>query len=398
MESPTFLREHRGGRARASDDVLCLSHLRWGFVYQRPNHLMSRYARNHRVFFVEEPIFDADVPRLEVVEIEPSLWTAVPHLPAGRSPRAVEVMLAELLDGLVVRDRVRAPLLWLYTPMAVPFTRHLEHAGIVYDCMDELSLFRGAPRELVDRERELFAMADIVFTGGHGLWEAKKERHANIHAVPSSVDAAHFARARTKLQDPSDQRSIAHPRLGFFGVLDERFDVPLLEQSARARPQWQFVLVGPVVKIDPATLPRLPNIHYLGPKSYAELPAYLAGWDVAIMPFARNESTRYISPTKTLEYLAAGKPVVSTSIRDVVRTFADKALVRIADRADDFVIAAEEALAERGTPRGDARQMAVDELLSQTSWDRTWARMHALVERAITRSQARREELSCSTT
>ncbi|MCL2725362.1 MAG: glycosyltransferase family 1 protein [Polyangiaceae bacterium] len=396
MESPTFLRERRGSGARASTDVLCLSHLRWGFVYQRPNHLMSRCAREHRVFFVEEPIFDADAPRLEVFEAQPSLQVVVPHLPPGRSLGAVDVMLSELVDGLVARERMRSPLLWLYTPMAVPFAKELDRAAVVYDCMDELSLFHGAPPELVQRERDLFAMADVVFTGGHGLWEKKKEHHPNVHAFPSSVDAAHFGKARGTLEEPSDQRSVPHPRLGFFGVLDERFDIPLIRESARARPDWHFILVGPVVKIDPATLPALPNIHYLGPKSYDELPSYLAGWDVAIMPFARNESTRYISPTKTLEYLAAGKPVVSTSIRDVVRTFADKKLVRIADRADHFVAEITQALSQRGTPLEEAWRTAVDDLLSQTSWDRTWARMHALIERAISRRRTNREEAPCS--
>jgi UDP-galactopyranose mutase len=244
--------------------------------------------------------------------------------------------------------------------------------------MDELSKFRFAPPQLLDLERELMGKADIVFTGGSSLYEAKKDRHPNVHCFPSSVDRAHFAKARAKLFDPADQEDLPKPRLGFYGVLDERFDTELLGNAAEMRPDWSFVMVGPVVKIAPEDLPNRPNIHYLGPKTYDVLPAYLAGWDAALMPFAMNESTQFISPTKTPEYLAGGKPVVSTPIRDVVRHYGQLQGVKIASTLDEFVAACEEAL-ELSRNRESGWLAEADLMLSATSWDTTQARMAGLV-------------------
>jgi UDP-galactopyranose mutase len=368
-------------------DLVCLSHLRWAFVFQRPQHLMTRQARTRRVFFVEEPLREPGAhPRLERRRAEGGVMVVVPHLPEGL-PHEEEVHLQrEMLDGLLRDERARELVLWYYTPMALAFTDHLPARLVVYDCMDELSLFKGAPPDLLRREEELLARADVVFTGGWSLYEAKRGRHPDVHGVPSSVDVAHFAAARDGLDEPADQASLPRPRLGFFGVIDERFDAALVAGAARARPGWQFVMLGPIVKIDPAELPRGPNLHFLGGKSYAELPAYLSGWDVALLPFARNDSTRFISPTKTPEYLAAGRPVVSTSIRDVVRPYGEKGLVRIADDVDAFVAAAEAAMAEDATSA--AWLARVDETLAGMSWDRTWAGMQAAMDRALLRRQA----------
>ena len=303
-------------------DLVCFSHLRWDFVYQRPQHLLSRYAQERRVFYVEEPIFDNGSMYLEITQRDCGVHVVVPHLPEGlRSEIALEAVQRGMIDKMFKEHAISDCVLWYYTPMSLGFTRHIEPHATIYDCMDELSAFKGAPPALREREDELFRRADLVFTGGRSLYEAKRERHPAVHAFPSSIDYAHFAQARALSAEPDDQSAIPHPRLGFFGVIDERFDIELLEGVAAARPRWQFVMIGPVVKIDPATLPRLRNIHFLGGKTYKELPAYLAGWDVALLLFARNESTRFISPTKTPEYLAAGKPVVSTSIRDVVRPY-----------------------------------------------------------------------------
>jgi UDP-galactopyranose mutase len=244
--------------------------------------------------------------------------------------------------------------------------------------MDEVSAFRNAPRALRDREAELFKRADLVFTGGQSLYEAKRDQHQNVYAFPSSIDRAHFAQARERTDDPADQANIPHPRMGFFGVVDERFDIELLDKISEARPDWHFVIIGPVVKINEADLPRRSNIHYLGAKSYKELPAYLAGWDVAALLFARNESTRFISPTKTPEYLAAGKPVVSTSIRDVVRPYGKLELVRIADNAADFIKAAAEIGMDEECDN-HAWLARVDSFLSKISWDRTWSEMAELI-------------------
>ena len=360
-------------------DVICLSHLRWNFVFQRPQHLMSRYAISRRVFFVEEPILDhgATAPTL-AMEAHGRLLVVVPHVPASFTAAQVISAQRALLTQLIATERIRHYVLWYYTPSALRFSEHLTPEAIVYDCMDELSAFKGADRELPALERALFRKADLVFTGGQSLYDAKKHQHHNIHAMPSSVDVDHFMSARRYTDQPADQGAIAGPRLGFFGVLDERFDTALLDGIAQAKPEWQFVMIGPVVKIDPADLPRRPNIHYLGSKSYTELPHYISGWDVALLLFARNESTRFISPTKTPEYLAAGKPVVSTSIRDVVHPYGEMGLVKIADAVPDFVRACELSLAE-ATP---TRRAKADSFLRGTSWDRTWSKTALLLKQA----------------
>ena len=365
--------------SRQRPDVVCLSHLRWDFVFQRPQHLLTRCAKLHRVFFVEEPV-DAEGPGyLDVHVRQNGLHVVVPRFPATVTGSAASALQARLLRSLFREQQIDDYVLWYYTPMALDFTRDLRPSAVVYDCMDELSAFAGAPPALRAREQELLARAQVVFTGGQTLFESKRHAHPNVHAFPSSVDVAHFARARSPQPDPADQASIPHVRLGFFGVIDERLDVDLLAGVAAARPDWQLVLVGPVVKIDPALLPRGRNIHYLGSKPYDALPSYLAGWDVALLPFARNEATRFISPTKTPEYLAAGKPVVSTSIRDVVRPYGTRGLARIADDVPEFVAAVEAALAEETAER----LRDVDAFLTQTSWDGTWTRMYRLVTAAI---------------
>jgi UDP-galactopyranose mutase len=361
-------------------DLLCFSHLRWDFVYQRPQHLLGRCARERRVFFFEEPVFGPGEPRLVVERRGDGPWVATPHLPDGTPGAEVDALQRRLLDEMIAGHDIRAHVDWYYSPMALGCSRHLRPLAGVYDCMDELSGFHGAPPALQERERELFARVDLVFTGGHSLYEAKRGQHASVYAFPSSIDAAHFGRAREVQGDPADQAEIPRPRLGFFGVVDERMDLGLVAALADARPDWQIVMIGPVVKIDPAGLPRRGNIHWLGGRTYAELPVYIAGWDVAIMPFARNAATRFISPTKTPEYLAAGRPVVSTSIRDVVRPYGVRGLVGIADEPAAFVAAVEEALAlpER------ARWLAeVDQFLAGNSWDETWARMRRLIGAAV---------------
>jgi UDP-galactopyranose mutase len=350
---------------------------------------MSRFATERRTFFVEEPLFSDTGSHLEVRGIRDALFLVVPHIARGLSPHDARATEKRLFDELLAKRAIRDYVLWYSTPMALDFTRHAHPSVAVYDCMDELSAFHGAPQELRERERELFARVDVVFTGGESLYEAKKSAHPFVHAVPSSVDANHFASARTGLVDPDDQAAIPHPRAGFFGVIDERMDCALLERVADARPDLHLVMIGPVVKIDPATLPQRPNIHYLGSKSYDVLPAYVAGWEVALMPFAVNASTRFISPTKTLEYLAAGKPVVSTAIRDVVSPYGELGLVRIADHGS-FVAAIGAALTEEPT----ARRAAADAFVARTSWDRTWARVSRLMSEAMARVATRKSGLA----
>lgn len=374
--------------AGETTDLVCFSHLRWDFVYQRPQHLLTRCAKDRRVFFVEEPIFGNGSMRLDTRETDSGVHVVVPHLPDGlRSEIAINAVMREMTRQLFIEHDIDKYIFWYYTPMALTFTDHFNPVASVYDCMDELSAFKGAHSAISVLEKQLFRHVDLVFTGGQSLYEAKCGQHPAVHAFPSSIDASHFRKARTVTDDPEDQAQIPHPRLGFFGVIDERFDIELLDQVAAKRPDWNFVVIGPVVKIDPATLPKHPNIHYLGAKKYHQLPQYLAGWDVALLLFARNESTRFISPTKTPEYLAAGKPVISTSIRDVVRPYGELKLVEITDSPDEFIRAAEKILSTKAQAEWLNR---VDAFLENISWDKTWAQMSNLIEKVIQKKRPAR--------
>ena len=367
-------------------DLVCFSHLRWDWVYQRPQHLLKRAAKDRRVFYIEEPVCDNGSLRLEVRERDGGVKLVTPYLPEGLcSEVARNAVLSDMIARFFSEQGIRDYVSWYYTPMALEFTRRLKPLAVVYDCMDELSAFQGAPEALKFHERELLKLADVVFTGGQSLYEAKSEKHHSVHAFPSSIERDHFMQGRTRGEDPEDQKRMPHPRLGFFGVIDERFDIDLLDAVAAARPHWQFVMLGPVTKIDPASLPQRLNIHYLGAKSYDELPKYIAGWDVALLPFAINEATRYISPTKTPEYLAAGKPVVSTPITDVIRPYGQMDLVRIAGTPQEFIAAIEDALTPEATNQEWIER--VDKFLAQISWDKTWADMSDLIDHSIRASR-----------
>jgi glycosyltransferase involved in cell wall biosynthesis len=347
--------------------IVALSHLRWDFVYQRPQHLLTRAARQHRVLYVEEPKRDTDVPFMEVRTDASDVSILVPHLASSSTDSDLRL----LLDQQLAHESLENLVLWYYTPMALAFSDHLRPCTIVYDCMDELSAFAGAPGDLPAAELALLSRADLVLTGGHSLYTSKRRLHDNVHEFASGVDIDHFASARRTHEDPADQSPIPSPRIGFFGVIDERLDRELLAAVTAQAPGWHFVLIGPVAKISPDDLPKAPNLHYLGPKAYADLPRYIAGWDVAMMPFAMNAATRYISPTKTPEYLAAGKPVVSTPIADVVRTYGDAGLAHIAGTPEIFVQKIREALCESAARRLERAEA----LLSAQSWDGIWNRI-----------------------
>lgn len=369
---------HRG----REPDVVCFSPLRWNFVFRRPQQLLCRAALRRRVFFFEDPVMDEGPPRMAIRPAHPGVWVAVPHLPPHlwdyRTP-----WLRELLRQLLRGHAIAEPILWYYTPRAMAFTQQLEPAAVVYDCMAELATGEIAPSHKL-LEAELLRRADVVFTDGSTLHQVMRAMHPNVHLLPSGTDAPHFQRARGQtaaLDEPLDQAAIPEPRLGFFGTIDERIDLALVAALADARPAWQIVMVGPA-KLHPAALPARPNIHWLGAKRYDELPAYLAGWDVALLPFARNACTRLANPTQTLEYLAGGKTVVSTALRDVVRTYGELGLVRIASGPDDFVAAAEACLREGPAKRAE-RLLVIDELLAQCSWDRAHARLQEILQSAI---------------
>lgn len=359
-------------------DLLCFSHLRWDFVYQRPQHLMTRFAQTANVYFLEEPVFDcAGKPYLTIEKKLPGLWVCVPHLAQGASQQQINDDLEKLLQSFF---EARDPALftfWYYTPVAYAFSKSFVPQLTVYDCMDELSAFKFAPPQLKFLEQQLLLKGDVVFTGGISLYEAKKASHHNIHPFPSSIEKEHFQSARTRSVEPEDQASIKGIKIGFYGVIDERFDQELIRAIAEQRPDWHIMLIGPVVKVDPATLPQAANIHYLGPKEYQQLPAYLSGWDLAFIPFLLNESTRFISPTKTPEYLAAGRPVVSTAIRDVVFPYGKLGLVGIGYDIESFILAIEKELTRK---ENQEWLTAVDKFLSDKSWQNTFTGMQRIME------------------
>ena len=370
-------------RSATEYDLICFSHLRWNFVYQRPQHLLARFAQGRKVLFIEEPVFHNGEATFVVEESTEGVQVAVPHLPHGMPESEIETNLQSMVDRLLEEQGVTDFITWYYTPMMLGWSDHLEPKAVVYDCMDELSAFKNAPPELRTREAELFGLSDLVFTGGRSLYEVKREQHGSVYCFPSSIDVAHFGQALSIEDEPEDQRSIPYPRIGFAGVIDERTDIDLLAAIADARPDWHYVMIGPVVKIDEADLPRRDNIHYLGGKDYKDLPSYIGGWDVAMMPFAMNESTRFISPTKTPEYLAAGRPVVSTPIQDVVRPYGEEGLVLIATTAEEFVNAIDRALS---MDIEDHRARA-DKFLLGNSWDSTQKAMGQLIDEILIRKQ-----------
>lgn len=352
-------------------NILCFSHLRWNFVFQRPQHLMTRFARNYHVFYFEEPHPGPD--SYEIIK-QDGISIVVIHIEDHQAD--YKERMTRLVDQFLKDQNIHDYLCWYYTPMALEYTAHLTPKVTVYDSMDELSAFRFAPPQLLAFEEELFRKADVVFTGGHTLYQAKKDRHHNIHPFPSSIDKEHFQKARENTVEREDQSPIPYPRFGFFGVVDERFDIDLLKEVSQRKPDWQFIIIGPVVKIDPAYLPQAENIHYLGPKKYDELPYYISHWDIALVLFAINESTEFISPTKTPEYLSAGLPVISTPIKDVVRPYGDENLVYIADNADTFITFGEEELQKKSRKEWLAK---VDEFLADDSWDHTFEKMSFLI-------------------
>ena len=368
--------------------MVCFAHLRWNLVFQRPQHIMTRLADSFDVLYWEEPREETDctTARIEREQLGEGIERLVPVLPAGLGEAACDAQLAGLLED-VLADITGPRIFWYYTPMMLGFSAAAQADLVVYDCMDELANFAFAPADIAVREAALMARADLVLCGGKSLYEARIGRHPEIHCVPSGVDVAHFARGADGLPDPVDQTGLPRPRLGFYGVIDERMDLQLLAEIAAARPAWSFVMVGPVVKITPADLPQAPNIHWLGRKDYAELPAYAGGWDIALMPFARNASTEFISPTKTPEYMASGLPVVSTSIRDVVSGYGGLNAIRIADDPAHFIEACEDLLAAPETARAAWRAEARD-CLADKSWDGIAARITRELDSALAARRA----------
>ncbi|HEX5342258.1 MAG TPA: NAD(P)-binding protein [Duganella sp.] len=364
-------------KEKAMPTIIVFSHLRWDFVYQRPQQLLTRLALYYNVVYVEEPMRCVGNAYLERMTVAPDVAVVRPHTPCsavGFHDDQIPLLQPLLAELAPPGEDIIA---WFYTPMALPLLPALNARLVVYDCMDELSAFLNAPRQLLQRETALLKMADLVFTGGPSLYEAKRARHHHAHCFPSSVDAIHFQQALDRGNGHPAQAEIPRPRLGYYGVIDERFDASLLAALADAQPDWQLVMVGPVVKIDPATLPQRQNIHYLGQQPYEALPHFLAGWDVCLLPFAINDATRFISPTKVLEYMAAELPIVSTAIKDVEQPYSS--VVAIGHNHDEFIAACAAALAQTEAQRS-AMAEKMRAVVEQTSWQATADAMHKLID------------------
>lgn len=346
-------------------DMIVFCHLRWDFVYQRPQHLISRLAKDYKILVVEEPQptrLNGHSP-LEVREITANIHVFRPPV---QNIESIGPFLKKHLKNRVF------PVGWFYSPAFISVLDTLEFDSVVYDCMDELSLFKGASARLIDQERQLLAAADVVYTGGKSLYESKQQKHHNVFCFPSSVDVDHFSNKNTDtVEMPADLKDIPHPIVGYYGVIDERIDLDLLRKTAEKSPETSFVMIGPLCKIEDKDLPRAQNIHYLGMKSYEELPQYLHFFDVAMMPFALNDATKFISPTKTLEYMSARKPIISTRIRDVERDYSN--CILLIDNEDDFCKALKEA------PNKDLGEYK--NILEKTSWDHTANSMKSIIQK-----------------
>lgn len=361
------------------------SHLRWDFVWQRPQQILSRLAASHPVLFIEEPV-GADEATLDISEPHANVVRVVPGLPdrhmgdADTQARAIRPLVeSALASHPLVAGRFEQPVQWFYSPMTAPvLLGEFGARGVVYDCMDELANFRFAPPDISARERFLLSKAQVVFTGGYQLFESKSKSHGNVHFFGCGVDVAHFGRARDPSQPVSEAlQGLPRPVLGYFGVIDERLDYDLIASLAERFPAATVAMAGPVVKVDREQLPTHANIRWLGQRAYEELPALVKGFDVCLMPFALNDATRYINPTKTLEYLSAGKPVVSTAVADVVRNFGD--VVSVARDAEDFGAAVEAGL-QGADPERSARGIARAEA---ATWDATVAAMRGHVQAGV---------------
>ncbi len=393
IEVETFVKD---AKSTARYGIVVFSHLRWGFVWQRPQQFLSRFAKKHPILFIEEPFFDRSEgaePDLSFHRVMPNVTVMCPHVPASfaqnpKLPTMLRQWSHEAINRMNENGEFDKPLLWYYSPMDSSWSLgHFENRGVVYDCMDELSQFTGAPKALVNNEARLIEHADIVFTGGYNLGEKKKQQHDNVHIFGCGVEYSHFNQAQDpNTAIPPDIDFMARPILGWMGVVDERVDYAMVGEMARMRPDWSFAMVGPVVKVDPAHLPHAPNLYWLGGRDYQQLPSYVAAFDVNMMCFAINKATEFINPTKGLEYMATGKPIISTHVKDVVNQWSD--IVLLAKGAEEFVKSAEKAL-DKNNAEVQQRVQKGLALAQQCSWESTVKAMQDLITQAIDKKERR---------
>lgn len=345
-------------------DMIVFCHLRWQFVYQRPQHVIERLSHHLKVLFVEEPLPNSTSHSSgNLIVVNDNLHILQPNVEDVKS-------IAKILPEYVNNKSI--PFGWFYSASFSPLLEELNFQTVVYDCMDEPSLIKGDSQELLNQEEYLMSHADIIFTNVQSLFESKKQHHPNVHLFPGSVDKTHFNKAWNS-STPEDIAHIQSPIVGYYGIIDEQIDFSLLQETALKLPNVSFVMIGPRM-IDEEHLPKEANIHFLEMKSYDELPNYLKAFDIAMMPFVLNDATKYISPTKTLEYMAAGKPIISTKTTDVVRDY--RRCVSLVENADEFSNAITFLLDKMDRL---SLEMEYYRILKKTSWDATTDKMESLI-------------------
>ncbi|MBN1593755.1 MAG: glycosyltransferase [Candidatus Coatesbacteria bacterium] len=363
-------------------------------LWQRPQQIAVRIANRHPVLYVWPRYASELARRKSKSEFTPSDGAKGVHLlaplllPFERAIKGIYRINLKTISSLIsaALPRIDAdgrPVLWFYAPRFAPIIDSLDHAAVVYDIMDEHSAFGFARRETMELERRLLESADVVFAGTNALAERKAEFAPDIKYYPCGVEFDHFSSALGgSLPVPAALSEVEGPVIGYFGAVDDRLDFDMIFAVARAYPEWNFLLAGPWLSSrQRSELETTGNIILPGLVDYSELPAYLARFDVAILPFVLNKLTLHIHPTKALEYLASRTPVISTAIPDVVKFYSG--IIDIVSTADEFASAVERALEK---PNEDAIERGF-ELARSSSWENMVENMWADFEAALSKNR-----------
>jgi hypothetical protein len=381
--------------------LMVFSHMAWNPGQGRTPQLMAALAGRWQILFVEAPRHAAGAARLESRAIRAGLTvlTLTTPAPAAGFHDDAQAFGVTLLREELAGRRLKIDIAWLDTPMAWPLAQALGIACLAYDCLE------GPPASLQfdaallhQRESALMRTAALMVAAGPSLFNAHRHRHANLHCVCSAVHAEHFSPASLELTSARARRghvlqsSLARPRLGYFGSIDERLDLDLLAALADRQPGWAFVMVGSVAGIAAERLPQRRNIHWLGEQDDALLPYLLAGWDLALMPYVVSEATRFLMPSQTLEYMAGYQPIVSTPVRDVQALYAP-AVTIAAPQAEAFSSACEEVLAESARARS-ARLIDMARIVARHAWANTADFVHGLLDEVLTSARSNNADSS----
>lgn len=381
MAGETFINNAQGLRQKAiamnwtseTCDLLVLAHSRWDLDHHRGHNIFSRYAQKRRVFYFEEPSFgQTEIPRLHIRDTFENVMVVTPHLPNPIKSNQIDSILRELIDELIFEEEIINFTLWLQTPRAFRYARDIDATTIIYECMEDYDNINNFSENLFQVEKELMENSDIIFVVSEALYQKKKFQHHNIHVFPNSADYFHFIQSRDFILDPYDQIHIPHPRIGFYGIIDQSIDLKLIDEIAQIREDLNFVFIGPLKDTKFSQLPTRKNIYYLEQKDYNLIPLYVAEWDCGLLPFCINEVTQYSSPHQTAELLMAGKPIVATHIPDISIRFGKKSLAKMASNAEDFSEKIDKAILESKEQKW---KELIDNELKNETWDQVFKKM-----------------------